>query len=463
MTLIKSISGIRGTIGGKPGNGLTPIDIIKFTSAYVNLLKKVPPENGRYRVVVARDARISGEMCRHLVTGTLMSCGVDVTDAGLASTPTAEMAVILEKADGGIIITASHNPGQWNALKLLNSKGEFISAEDGAWLLNEAAEENFKYEEADNTGKVEYKNFDREHIEAVLSYPLTETELIYRSGFKVVVDGVNSVGGVIIPALLEALGVNCIKINCDPTGRFAHNPEPLPEHLTELSSAVKEHGADIGISIDPDVDRLALICEDGTPFGEEYTLVAAADYMLSRKKGSTVSNLSSTRALKDITEMAGSLYYPCPVGEVNVVEQMKKVGAVIGGEGNGGVIVPDLHYGRDALIGIALFLSLLADKGCKATRLRDSYPRYYISKKRIELPDLKETDKILKSVRESFRSERITETDGLKIDFDLEKKWVHMRRSNTEPIIRVYAEAPDQTSAERLADDTIEIIKKQIK
>ncbi|MBP9584443.1 MAG: phosphoglucosamine mutase, partial [Bacteroidales bacterium] len=376
MTLIKSISGIRGTIGGEPGTALTPPDVVKFVSAYSYRLKLRLPGKSRYKVVVGRDARISGEMVENLVCGTLMACGIDVVNASLASTPTVEMAVVFEKADGGIILTASHNPKQWNALKLLNEKGEFLDANEGEKLLKFAEEGLFNYADVDTLGIITKRDFSKQHIEAVLSHPLVDTEAIYRAGFTVALDAVNSVGGVIMPQLLEALGVKCIKVNCDPTGRFAHNPEPLPEHLTELSSVVVKEGADLGISVDPDVDRLALICEDGNPFGEEYTLVAVADFILRSRKGATVSNLSSSRALRDVTEAAGCEYFASAVGEVNVVTEMKRVGAVIGGEGNGGVIVPDLHYGRDSLIGTALFLSLLATERCSASDLKTKYPPY---------------------------------------------------------------------------------------
>jgi len=463
MALIKSISGIRGTIGGREGTGLTPPDILRYSRAFVMLLRRKAPAGNKYRVVLARDARVSGIMCRDLVAGTLVSCGVDVIDIQLASTPTAELAVISENADGGIILTASHNPGEWNAMKLLNNLGEFISGAEGEWLLAQAAEENFEYSPACSLGNIITKNFDREHIEAVLNYPLTSTESVYRSGFTAVVDGINSVGGIIVPQLLESLGVTCLKINCDPTGIFAHNPEPLPEHLRELSAAVVEHKADIGISVDPDVDRLALICEDGTPFGEEYTLVAAAEYMLSKRKGNSVSNLSSSRALRDITESYGGNYFASSVGEVNVVEMMKKVSAVIGGEGNGGVIVPDLHYGRDALIGIALILSSLSEKGCKASELRDSFPAYHISKKRVDLSDSNEIENIFKLVRNEYKDHKITEGDGLKIDFEAKRSWVHIRRSNTEPIIRIYSEAPDNDGAQRLGEEIEGLIKERIK
>ncbi len=455
MTLIKSISGIRGTIGGKCGDALTPIDIVKFSSAYSVMLKKRLPGKSRYKVVVGRDARISGEMADSLVCGTLMACGIDVVNAGLASTPTVEMAVVFEKADGGIILTASHNPKQWNALKLLNEKGEFLNAAEGEELLNCAEKGEFEYTEVDNLGVITHKDFTKQHIEAVLSHPLVDTEAIYREGFTVVLDAVNSVGGVVMPALFEALGVKCIQVNCEPTGRFAHNPEPLPENLTELSSRVVKEGAELGISVDPDVDRLALICEDGNPFGEEYTLVAVADYFLKSKPGSTVSNLSSSRALRDVTEKAGCKYFASAVGEVNVVAEMKRVNAVLGGEGNGGVIVPDLHYGRDALIGTALFLSHLAKEKCKVSELRSRYPQYFISKNKIELSAGIDVDKILLKIKELYSQHRVTDIDGIKIDFDAAKKWVHLRKSNTEPIIRIYAEAAEEEIASALAKEII--------
>jgi len=463
MTLIKSISGIRGTIGGRVGDALTPPDIVKFTAAYVKRLKERIPDKDRYKIVVGRDARISGEMADKIVCGTLMACGIDVVNAGLASTPTVEMAVVFEGADGGIILTASHNPKQWNALKLLNENGEFLSSAEGELLLKHAEEETFDFVSVERLGKCSYKDFTSKHVEAVLSYPFVDIESIYRNGFKVVLDAVNSVGGIIMPNLLEAMGVTCIKINCEPTGDFAHNPEPLPEHLKELSDKVVEEGADLGISVDPDVDRLALICEDGTPFGEEYTLVAAADYILEKRKGATVSNLSSSRALKDITEAAGCVYSAAAVGEVNVVNEMKRVSAVIGGEGNGGVIVPDFHYGRDALIGTALILSHIANKKIKASSLRDSYPKYYISKNKIELSDKIDVTYLFKEIKKVFSNSRITDIDGVKIDFDKEKKWVHLRKSNTEPIIRIYAEAPTIEEADSLAKLIIDKIQNIIK
>ena len=457
MTLIKSISGIRGTIGGEVGDCLTPVDIVKFTSAYAVRLKERIPGKERYKVVVGRDARLSGKMVDSVVCGTLMACGIDVVNAGLASTPTTEMAVIFEQADGGIILTASHNPKQWNALKLLNEKGEFLDAEEGAKLLAVAEAESFDFADVDNLGTIEYKDFTQQHIDAVLAQPLVDVEAIYKAGFKVALDAVNSVGGVIMPKLLEALGVQCECVHCEPTGHFAHNPEPLPAHLVDLSAKVVETGADFGISVDPDVDRLALICEDGKPFGEEYTLVSVSDYVLQNIKGSTVSNLSSSRALRDVTEAHGCTYTAAAVGEVNVVTEMRRTNAVIGGEGNGGVIFPDLHAGRDALIGVALFLSNLAHKKMKVSELRATYPPYVISKNKIELSDPVLIDKILEEVKKEFANERITTIDGVKIDFDAEKMWVHLRKSNTEPIIRIYSEASDEAKAEALAQRVIAV------
>lgn len=458
MTLIKSISGIRGTIGGEPGNALTPIDVVKFTAAYATELRKRLPGQQRYKVVVGRDARISGQMVESLVCGTLMACGIDVVNAGLASTPTTEMAVIFEKAHGGIILTASHNPKQWNALKLLNEKGEFLNAAEGEALLKVAEKEEFTFYEVDKIGTIEFKDFTQQHIDAVLNHPLVDVEAIKKRGFKVVLDAVNSVGGCTMPKLLGALGVECIELNCQPTGHFAHNPEPLPENLVDLCDTVKKEQADLGISVDPDVDRLALICEDGNPFGEEYTLVSVADYILSHKKGATVSNLSSSRALKDITESKGQKHYSAAVGEVNVTTKMREVGAVIGGEGNGGVIFPDLHYGRDAYIGIALFLSNLAHKDMKATQLRATYPSYYISKNKIELSDKSLIDKILNTIKQKHAHERVTDIDGVKVDFDTQKSWVHLRKSNTEPIIRIYSEASTKDAADALAQSIIKEI-----
>lgn len=462
MTLIKSISGIRGTIGGTPGDALTPIDAVKFTAAYCTRLNNLYPGR-KCKVVVGRDARLSGTMLRNTVCGTLLACGVDVVDAGLASTPTTEMAVILEKADGGIILTASHNPRQWNALKLLNSKGEFLTAEDGAKLLEYAEKEDFTFVDVDHLGKLEEKDFTFAHIDAVLADPLVDIEAIKKAGFKAVLDAINSVGGTTMPILLEKLGVECIKLNCEPTGDFAHNPEPLPANLTGLSEAVVNSGADMGISVDPDVDRLAFFCQDGTPFGEEYTLVSVASYVLEKKAGPTVSNLSSTRALRDVTEAAGQKYYPAAVGEVNVTTKMHEVGAVIGGEGNGGVIYPALHHGRDAYMGVALFLSNLAHKKLKMTELRDSYPQYYISKNRIEVSDPKMVDSILAKVADSFNDFNPLTIDGVKIDFEAERSWAQMRKSNTEPIIRLYCEAPTKEEAEKLASRIKELANSIIK
>ena len=442
MTLIKSISGIRGTIGGKISDALTPVDIVKFTAAYAVQLKRKFPDKSCYKVVVGRDARLSGKMVESLVCGTLMACGIDVIDAGLASTPTTEMAVIFEGADGGIILTASHNPQQWNALKLLNENGEFLTAAQGEELLKIAEAEDFVFAEVDRLGKIERKDFTERHIEAVLQNPLVDKEAIYRAGFKVVLDAVNSVGGCTMPALLEALGVTCICLNCEPTGKFAHNPEPLPQNLTGLSAAVKSEKADLGISVDPDVDRLALICEDGTPFGEEYMLVSVA--------------------LRDITEQKGEKYYSAAVGEVNVTTKMRETGAVIGGEGNGGVIFPALHYGRDAYMGIALFLSNMARKGLTASALRDTYPSYFISKNRIELSEKTPVEKIFAAIKEQYSGEKITDIDGVKIDFEATRSWVHLRKSNTEPIIRVYSEAPTEQQANALAQEIIRNIEKII-
>lgn len=459
MALIKSISGIRGTIGGDQGEALTPIDIVKFASSYSTFIKRRAGIKSRYKVVVGRDARISGEMVQSIVNHTLSACGVDVIDAGLSSTPTVEMAVVFENADGGIIITASHNPKEWNALKLLNEKGEFLNSEDGETILKIADNAEFYFADVENLGIVTKKEYSGRHLEAVLSYPLVDTEAIYRSGFTAVLDAVNSVGGVIVPQLLESLGVKVIKINCEPNGRFPHNPEPLPENLTELSAKVVKEGADFGIAVDPDVDRLVFINEDGNAFGEEYTLVAVADYILKNRPGATVSNMSSTRALRDITELAGEQHFQSAVGEVNVVNEMKRVGAVIGGEGNGGVIVPDLHYGRDSLIGIALFLSHLANERCTISQLRKKYPDYFMSKKRVELSENINTQAIFDEIKRRYSNERVSDIDGVKIDFDSQKMWVHLRKSNTEPIIRVYSEAANFQAAEAIADKIIQEIK----
>ena len=459
MTLIKSISGIRGTVGGSVGDSLTPLDVVKFTSAYAKMLIDANfGKKDKLKVVVGRDARLSGAMVDSIVCGTLCACGIDVVNAGLASTPTVEMAVVFEGADGGIILTASHNPKQWNALKLLNSEGEFLNAAQGARLLEIAAAEDFPYCDVDHLGSVSYKDFTDSHIEAVLNHPLVEKEAIAAARFKVALDAVNSVGGIVMPRLLERLGGEVVKVHCEPTGRFAHNPEPLPSHLVDLSDAVVSNKADLGVSVDPDVDRLALVSEDGSFFGEEYTLVSVADYFLSRKPGPTVSNLSSSRALRDVTEAHGATYSAAAVGEVNVTTKMKETGAVIGGEGNGGVIVPDLHYGRDALIGVALFLSALAVKKVRVSELRKTLPEYVISKNRIELSDSELIDRILEHVKKEFANERITDIDGVKIDFDADRMWVHLRKSNTEPIIRVYSEACTEDEARKIADKVISIV-----
>ena len=458
MTLIKSISGIRGTIGGAISDALTPIDIVKFTAAYARQLKMKRPGRDRYKVVVGRDARISGQMVEQIVTGTLLACGVDVVGAGLASTPTTEMAVLFEQADGGIILTASHNPKQWNALKLLNEKGEFLTDAEGKALQQVAEAEDFEFPDVDHLGNLTVKDFTEAHIEAVKNYPLVDLPAIRNAHFKVVLDAINSVGGICMPALFEALGVECITINGEPNGHFAHNPEPLPANLVGLSEAVVREKADLGVSVDPDVDRLAFICENGVPFGEEYTLVAVADYVLSVKKGPTVSNISSSRALRDVTEAHGCRYYSCKVGEVNASTMMQEVGAVIGGEGNGGVIVPDLHYGRDALIGVALFLSNMAHKKLSATALRATYPDYFVSKNRIEMSDPAQIEAALQAVEKHFAGASINKMDGLRIDFEQARKWFVLRKSNTEPIIRIYAEAPTETVADALAQEVIKVI-----
>lgn len=483
MTLIKSISGIRGTIGGAPGDALTPIDIVKFTYAYcVKLRERRPkPADARYKVVVGKDARISGEMVEQLVCGSLIACGVDVVKAGFASTPTTEMAVIFEQADGGIILTASHNPKQWNALKLLNEKGEFLNAAEGAAILECADSDNFDFADVDSLGTIEEKDFTDMHLDAVLALEAVDAEAVRKAGFKVVLDAVNSVGGIIMPRLLKRMGVECVELNCEPTGQFAHNPEPLPANLVQLCDAVVDSKADLGISVDPDVDRLALICEDGKPFGEEYTLVSVADYLLSyaaeqaEKAGkpveeiiapyklATASNLSSSRALRDVTEKHSGKYYASAVGEVNVTTRMKECGALIGGEGNGGVIYPALHYGRDAMVGVALFLTNLAHKKCKVSELLKTYPAYTIAKNRIELSDKSLIDKILDQMKSIYAKEDINDIDGVKISFEAERKWVHLRRSNTEPIIRVYAEAPTLDEAEKLAGEIIRIADSIIK
>jgi len=456
MPLIKSISGFRGTIGGKPNENLTPIDIVKFASGYGSWLMKKGP--GKKKVVVGRDGRISGEMVESLVEQTLIALGIDVIHLGLSTTPTVEMAVVFEKADGGIIITASHNPKQWNALKLLNEKGEFVSAAEGKIILDLASNEDFNYAEIEELGKVTANNHSLEnHIEAILKYPLVDCKAIRLANFSVVIDAINSSGAFAVPALLKAIGVNNMTIlNEEINGEFAHNPEPLKEHLTELCNTVLNNKADLGIAVDPDVDRLCFVSEEGSLFGEEYTLVAVADYILQNKKGSTVCNLSSTRALSVITEKHGCTYYTSAVGEVNVVNKMKEQHAIIGGEGNGGIIVPDLHYGRDALIGIALFLSHLAKSKLTASALRASYPAYFMSKKKIDLKSNTSLNNIFNKLEDKFKAFAINKEDGLKIDF--ENEWVHLRSSNTEPILRVYTEAPSQASADKLALDIISII-----
>jgi phosphomannomutase len=458
MTLIKSISGIRGTIGGKVDQGLTPIDAVKFAAAYGTWLKN-RNEGQALKVVIGRDARISGQMISDLVVSTLVGLGIDVINLGLSTTPTVEVAVPLEKAQGGIILTASHNPKQWNALKLLNEKGEFISGSDGEEVLAIAENEAFVFAEVDDLGKVTIDDsYLQKHIDAILALPLVDKKAIEAANFSVVVDAVNSTGGIFVPALLKALGVNQItELYCEPTGHFPHNPEPLPEHLTDLSDKIKEVGADVGITVDPDVDRLALVCEDGSMFGEEYTLVAVADYVLTHTPGATVSNLSSTRALRDVTESRGLLYSAAAVGEVNVVTKMKETNAVIGGEGNGGVIYPELHYGRDSLVGIALFLSHLAHKKMTVSQLRDSYPKYTISKNKIELtPDI-DVDQLLMHMTINYAHEEVDTTDGVKIYIG--KEWVHLRKSNTEPIIRIYSESENEQKANELAERIILEIK----
>ena len=448
MTLIKSISGIRGTIGGPSGENLTPPDVVKFTTAYVRLIA-ARTEGRKPVVVVGRDARISGEMVANLVEGTLLACGADVINAGLCTTPGTEMAVIVNRADGGIIITASHNPRQWTSLKLLNSRGEFLSDAEGKQVLA-MSEEEFDYPEIDAIGHVLSRApFNDEHIRRVLALPLVDVEAVRRRRYKVVVDAVNSVGGVVIPKLLRELGCEVVELNCEPTGDFAHNPEPLPENLTGISEAVVREKADLGVVVDPDVDRLAFVSEDGTMFGEEYTLVAVADYILSKTPGDTVSNLSSSRALRDVTERHGCRYYASAVGEVNVTTKMREVGAVIGGEGNGGVIYPELHYGRDALVGTALFLTWLTERGLTMTQLRATYPSYFASKNKIQLTPAIDVDKVLREVKGRYSNENVNDIDGVKIDFP--ENWVHLRKSNTEPIIRVYTEAKSMDEADALA------------
>lgn len=457
MTLIKSISGIRGTIGGKPGNNLTPLDIVKFTAAYAEFIKETT-KTERPKIVLGRDARISGEMVHRIISGTLIGMGCDVIDIGMATTPTTEIAVVKESASGGIVITASHNPKQWNALKLLDNNGEFLNAQDGKRILTIAEDDAFSFSDVDELGKIAQKQFLQKHIQSILSLDLVDKKAIEKANFSVAIDCVNSVGGIAIPELLYALGVKKIfKLHCAPHGNFSHNPEPLPENLTELAAITRSSGADVGFAVDPDVDRLAIYSENGEPFGEEYTLVAVSDYVLQHTPGNTVSNLSSTRALRDVTEKRGNEYYAAAVGEVNVVTKMKKVNAVIGGEGNGGIIYPASHYGRDALAGIALFLTHLAKSGMKTSELRKTYPTYYMSKQKIELSPNLDTDAILEKVKSKFKEEKITDIDGVKIDFP--NKWVHLRKSNTEPIIRVYSEAETNEAAEEIGKQIIELIK----
>lgn len=460
MALIKSISGIRGTIGGTPDQNLTPIDVVKFTAAYGTWLMQQQTSNKK--VIVGRDGRISGPMVQQLVVNTLVALGLEVIDAGLSTTPTIEMAVVFEKAAGGIILTASHNPKEWNALKLLNAKGEFISGADGAAVLAIAEKNDFHFASVDKLGTVTENNtYLDQHIEAILHYPLIDVAAIKKAKFKIVVDAINSSGAFAVPALLKALGVKDITVlNESVDGKFAHNPEPLPQHLTELCTTVNKHKAHLGIAVDPDVDRLCFVCEDGSLFGEEYTLVAVADYVLSQRKGNTVSNMSSTRALRDVTEKHGGTYYPSAVGEVNVVNKMKAVEAVIGGEGNGGIIVPDLHYGRDALIGIALFLTHLAKSGKSVKQLRNTYPNYFISKNKIELNNGVDVSKIFGNIQKRYKNHPINTEDGLKIEFD--KDWVHLRTSNTEPIIRIYSESSFETTAENIAKRIMQDIKEEM-
>ena len=473
MTLIKSISGIRGTIGGPAGEGLTPVDIVKFTYAYSKCLRERLPHPGRYKVVVGRDARLSGEMVENLVCGTLVACGIDVIKAGLASTPTTELAVTLSGADGGIILTASHNPRQWNALKLLNEHGEFLTADEGRQILDLAETGVFDFAPVDALGHITEHDFTDEHIQEVLSLEAVDVPAVKAAGFKVVVDAVNSVGGIIMPRLLKALGVECVPLNCEPTGDFAHNPEPLPSNLQDLCHTVVSSGADLGVSVDPDVDRLAFICENGEPFVEEYTLVSVADYLLEREQAAgrkgmvTVSNLSSTRALRDVTEAHGGVYYASAVGEVNVTTLMHAKGALIGGEGNGGVIYPASHCGRDAMVGVALFLSNLAHKKMSVSTLKATYPRYFIAKNKIQLSDPAVIDRILAALRDEFSGREaegisVNTIDGVKVDFNAERRWVHLRKSNTEPIIRIYSEAPTEEDAQALASQVIALAQKYI-
>ena len=456
MTLIKSISGIRGTIGGRTGDTLNPLDIVKFTTAYAAFIRR-GCNSGRGKIVVGRDARISGEMVRSIVCGTLLGMGFDVVDIGRATTPTTELAVRMAGADGGIIITASHNPRQWNALKLLNSEGEFLTKADGNEVLAMAEAEDFCYADVDHVGcYVQDSSYARRHVESVLALSLVDVEAVRKAGFKVCVDAINSVGGVILPELLDRLGVGYKMLNGEPTGDFAHNPEPLEKNLGGIMAEMRGGAYDLGIVVDPDVDRLAFICEDGKMFGEEYTLVSVADYVLAHTPGNTVSNLSSTRALRDVTERHGGKYAASAVGEVNVTTLMKQTGAVIGGEGNGGVIYPESHYGRDALVGIALFLSALAHKGCKASELRAGLPTYFMAKNRIDLTPDTDIDAILERVKQMYKDQKVNDIDGVKIDFP--DKWVHLRKSNTEPIIRVYSEAPTIDEAEAIGKELMQVV-----
>ena len=457
MSLIKSISGIRGTIGGAPGEGLSPLDVVKFTAAFALFIEGSTTRSSR-TIVVGRDARLSGQMVSDLVCGTLVGMGFDVVNIGLASTPTTEIAVVKEGACGGLILTASHNPLQWNALKLLNEKGEFLNDEEGKAVLKIAEDESFVFAPVDKLGKVYVNNtYNRKHIDDVLALPLVDADAIAKAGFPVALDCINSVGGVVIPELLRALGVkNIIELNCEPNGRFAHTPEPIPENLTDIAALVKESGADVGFVVDPDVDRLAIVQDGGEMFGEEYTLVAIADYVLAHTPGSTVSNLSSSRALRDVTEAHGCTYTAAAVGEVNVTTEMKRTGAVIGGEGNGGVIYPELHYGRDALVGVALFLTLMAKTGRKPSEIRAMMPEYCIYKTKVQLQPGLNVDKLLVQIKEKYADEKITDIDGVKIDFA--DSWVHLRKSNTEPIVRVYSEAQTPEKAEALANSVKDVI-----
>lgn len=457
MTLIKSISGIRGTMGGKVGDGLNPLDTVKFVSAYASFIRD-SKENSSNKIVVGRDARISGKMMEQIVTGTLMGMGFDVVNIGLATTPTTEVAVVMEQACGGIILTASHNPKQWNALKLLNEKGEFLNAEEGETVLRIAESEDFSYAHVDHIGSLTEKDYTDKHIQAVLDLKLVDVDAIKAADFEVSIDCVNSVGGIVLPKLLKALGVNRVnELYCTPNGEFPHNPEPLPEHLTDIFTMVKTTPSDVGFVVDPDVDRLAIVCENGQFFGEEYTLVAVADYVLKHTPGNTVSNLSSSRALRDITRKYGCEYNASAVGEVNVTTKMKATNAVIGGEGNGGVIYPASHYGRDSLVGIALFLSHLAHEKKKVSEIRASYPEYFIAKQKVELTPSIDVDAILKAVKEKYSQYDVTDIDGVKIDFP--EKWVHLRKSNTEPIIRVYSEAHTMKEAEDIGAEVMAVIK----